>query len=308
MNFNESNFFSGIDRSIQRKRKDSLFDVSLLTNLKEKFDFKFQNKRPNLNNFKDIYGEKVIQSDVKFTEGAKRQYENQNDSTLNEKKLVAEVFEGIIIDEAENSAWLGRHVRMSPTSTYDDIVNKVDAVAEFEFGKEKISHLGLAIDVTFTKDEDQILRKLNVIEQNIRSGRAPALVKYYESENIRPRSLFIPKVVVGADAKTVRELVELWNQKHSSDERVWKKAKNDLNFHPFQTKLLFQVHEQLSAFERLAKGLGQEKSEKSYQIARKIIEDVISEKTLYGEQKESDEVKNDQVLQTILSYSRYLKR
>jgi len=117
----------------------------------------------------------------------------------------------------------------------------------------------------------------------------------------------VPKVIIGADSDTVRDLVKITEKKASNDERVWKQAEHDLNFHSFQTKMLLEIQAQLVAFMNLAFSVGNDRTGKAYFKANKIIESIIQEKTLFREQKKSSDVMGDGVVQTILDYTRNLK-
>src|SRR5690606_35334684 len=116
------------------------------------------------------------------------------------------------------------------------------------------------------------------------------------------------KVIVTASAKNVRELVELISQKASSDERVWKRAEDKLNFHPFQTKMLYEIYEQVRAFTQYAHNRRQDRTRNAYFKAQKIIEGIIKSKTLFNEQVEEEDVVNDPGVQIIREYAYSLNK
>ncbi len=304
----EDYFIGNIDKSIKKKEADPLFDEVLLNHLNDRLRFEHSQKQPKEADFIDIHGKDKVESDINFVDKKQKEHYWGNDETLEQKKLAADVFEHIIIDQIEKSAWLGRGTDIMPTSKYDDFVNHVDAVATINFGKDNESHLGLAMDVTFSKNEKAIIKKLDIIKENIKNGYAPAQIKYFVDREGNKKKISIPKVIVGANADTVRELVKLTKDLYSHDEKVWKKAEDGLNFHPFQTKFLLEIKHQLSAFETYARNIGQERSMKSYSIARHLVEDIISKKTLTEEQEFHPDLINDDVYQTIIDYTKSLNK
>ena len=309
MNFNKSEdfFLNNIDKSIKKKENDPLFDDVLLNHLNDRLRYEHSLKKPKEEDFVDVHGRDSVEKDLKFVEGKQKEHYWGNDAELEQKKLAADVFENIIVDQIEKSAWLGRNTDIIPTSKYDDFVNHVDAVATINFGQENSSHLGLAMDVTFSKNENAINKKLDIIKKNIEKGFAPAQVKYFQDKDGNKRKINIPKVVVGANADTVRDLVKITKDLYSNDERVWKSAEDKMNFHTFQTKFLLEIQAQLSGFESYARKLGQEKSMKSYAIARHLVEDIIKSKTLIEEQRNHPDIINDGVYQNIIDYMNKLK-
>lgn len=307
-NFAANHVIDQLDRKIKKEKEDKLFDDFMLRRLKSRFEERFGKSRPNPANFQDIYTTDDVFADLQHLESKKRQYSSTNDEVLENKKLAAEVFEDLVIEESMESGWLGKDAYVIPTSHYDDVVNKVDAVAEIHNQEQGSHELGLAMDVTFSKEENEIERKLNTIKNNISEGRAPAMVKYYKNQKGEKRKVFIPKVIVGANADTLRELVDLMDKKSSSSEITSKKAKHDLNFHPFQTKMLYEILEQTKAFGEFARNCRNEKSANSYYKAQKIIESIIKSKDLYGEQINDDVVTKDIVLNTIRNYCEDLNK
>ena len=301
----ENSILRQIDRSIEKQKEDILFDENLIKEINTHFEEKIFKKRPVQRDFIGTYDAEVLMADNNIVKREKARHEF-NDKELKRKEAAAHAFEGIVMEESMKSAWLGRDAKVTPTSEYDDFVNHVDAVAEIHSQTDGAQHLGLAIDVTFTGNEDMITKKLDVIKRNIMEGRAPAKIKYFIDSEGKKKAILIPKVVIGADADTVRELVAIFKDKLSKDERVWKEAQHKLNFHPFQTKMLLEISAQLKAFGDLAFKYENPKTGGAYYKAKKIIESVIREKTLFNEQKNSQEIRNDKVVQTILKYSRDL--
>lgn len=304
INFNgfEDKFLENIDRKIKKEKEDNLFDESLLRRLKERFEIRYGRTRPEIEDFDDIYEREEIINDIRYIEKIESNFESSNDPTLESKKLAGDVFEAIFIEEAMKSAWLGREVRVTPTSKYDDYVNKVDAVAEIK-NEEGFQELGIAVDITFSKETTDIEKKLDIIKNHIDKNQAPALIKYFKDKDGRNKKIFVPKVIIGCNSDILRELIDLMNKKSSNNEIVWKKAEHDLNFHHFQTILLEEILIQVKAFGLYAHRNNQKRTGDSYFKAQKIIEGIIKTKALYNEQIKEDIVSKDIVSNTIKNWT-----
>jgi len=299
----EDRFLSGIDNSIKKKKEDNLFDTTLLNKLRDRFEERYGKTRPLMKEFVDIYGAEEIMRDREHLKKIQENFK-YNNQTENEKRLVAEVFECIFIEEAMKSAWIGREARVTPTNNFDDTVNKVDAVAEIK-GKEGFQELGLAIDVTFSKEDSELIKKMDYIKRNIDEGKSPAMIKYFKDRNGKLKKIYVPKVIIGCETETLRQLIDLMNKKASSNEITWKKAEHELNFHYFQTILLNEIFTQVKYFSNYAHKIGQKRTGDSYYKAQKIIEEVIKSKALYKEQLDQKEVKDDYIMETITNYCKY---
>jgi hypothetical protein len=210
---------------------------------------------------------------------------------------VGAVFEAIVIDEAESSEWLGSGAILYPASQYDDFMNGVDAVAEFKKEENESDFLALAMDVTFSSDIENIEKKINRVLKSVKDGVLTSL-KYFVDENGNQSKMEVPRVVIGAEAAMVGELMQLWNMKNSAIEENRKKAKSTLGQHIFQTKMLLEIEMQLKGYGKFAKDHGQPEIADLYENALRIIEDVIEEKRELIENHRT-QIENDQVFQLI---------
>ncbi len=199
-------------------------------------------------NFASLYPEEDIRRNKEYV--AQKQAEwaeiDSRKRHKREDKRRATVLEYIIFDQGESNNWLGENALTIKTSPYDDIVNGVDMVAEFEETPEdknleaNFSHLGLAIDITFGEDLKQ---KFDDIRGEIDSGLLSE-VKYFESSRSGQRKLSqMPRVVISCSRETVHELMEKW----------LKKDNEFLASHPFQLQMLEEVAGQLKMFEMYAR-------------------------------------------------------
>ncbi len=227
-----------------------------------------------MDEFKDFYDD--VEADKEYVEKLQAKMREEDTPEQKEAARIAEILELLYTDSAEKGRWMGDKAMIRITSIYDDIKNGIDMVTEFS-DEGKFSHLGLAIDVTFSGD---IRRKLIRIRKGILSGQL-AKVKYYLSEEGgEPGLNNIPHVVAGANLQTIEELSNLWFQKKQLFEKIeegdqsekvmtvmrekLKESIDDLKGHDFQHRVLRQIEFQLEKFIEFAK------KEERIEVAKKL--------------------------------------
>jgi len=228
----------------------------------------------NPEDFRDLYGNTNVDRDTAYVKEMEQRFKKEDDPNDKEILNLATVFEAILYDQGEQSNWLGSKVTTVKTARYDDIKNHVDMIAEFEEDRSA-SHLGLAIDATSSTHEES---KFKCIKKEIDTGKLTQ-VKYFKSENIgfRGQLFNIPRVVIGVEAKTVREL-----------SRLWLEGKNkELGAHPVQFQILEEILIQLETFERYAKSVKRDKAAMVYKKAKEQIAGIYREK-LNGREDRSE--------------------
>lgn len=216
--------------------------------------------------FADLYSDENVAQDKAYVDEMERKFEETNEPEQKEVQKLATILEAIIHEHAELSDWLGPDAHTIKPSRYDDIKNGVDSVVEFQESESSASHLALAIDATFSPD---VQKKFERIKNEIDRGEL-ARVKYFASEHLGVRGELakIPRVVIGADAKTVRELAELWLER---DNRA-------LARHPVQFQIIEEIVAQLDAFHDYATQKKQFEIAAVYDKTRKILAAIDSQK------------------------------
>lgn len=220
--------------------------------------------------FASLYGEAQVRQDKAAAARREEEFREAQSPEEAEARQLAFILEQVIINQAELSEWLGPNAAMIRTSWFDDIMNGVDAVAEFQEGRRSASHLALAIDVVMGGDAIAHVRgKFQKIRDEIREGEL-ATVKYFQSERVGFRGELsgIPRVVVGASGGTARELGELWVGGEGGA----------LGRHPVQFQILEEMLLQAKAFQRYAAETGQEKIAARYAHVKDLLERIYEEK------------------------------
>lgn len=216
---------------------------------------KMQNsKRINIlkeEDFKDIYPEQEILNDVDYAAKFQRKFQeinaNEEFDLRSENANKSQVLEHIIIEQSELEDWFGENAVTFKTTAHDDIHNKIDMIIEFEEAIEdtenaikELAHLGLAIDISFSKEVD---KKFAKIKEEIKTGHLSE-VKYFRSERAGAKKLQqLPRVVIACSQKTLKDLTEKWLEAD----------KASLEKHVFQLQMLEEISMQLKTYEEYAR-------------------------------------------------------
>jgi hypothetical protein len=237
----------------------------------------------DLEQFRDLYGEEIINRDLEYVRRLEEKFAQESQSGSQQERIhrLATIFENIFQEQAERNNWLGDNVYIIKASRFDDIKNGVDNIAEFQKEDRSASYLALAIDVTMSADVE---KKLKRIKKGIENGHL-ATVKYFVSQytNIRGEFSRIPHVVIGADIKTIKELAELWLQNDTEG----------LKNHYIQFQILEEILHQLIIFQKYAERAKQEELVRIYREMQNILQRISQEKisrvtnSRYAQQRDS---------------------
>jgi hypothetical protein len=185
-------------------------------------------------------------------------------------RVLAKVFEALVIDQIAQNEWFGKGVEVKKASDFDDIVNKVDAIVGIENGPMNASHLALAVDIT-TQTTSQ--KKFDQIVSEIKRGQLTE-VKYFVSDILHFKGTMqnIPRVVVGADKKTIMDAVDKWiNNTDQANQEA-------LREHILQAIILEEIRVQLEKFSDFADSVGQSKVSAIYKKTLSLVNEIIAKK------------------------------
>jgi hypothetical protein len=243
--------------SFERHSDESL-DIDLIHKKAESI---ISNKRISEKDFIEPYGESNVMADLA------RVTEIESKFVAKETDKISDIFEALVVWNGEQSNWLGENAVTIQTSRYDDVINGVDAVIEFQ-GREPrtASYLGLAADVTFSMSA---VDKFDKLRGQIENGEL-SKVKYFHSSHMSLHGQLsnLPEVVIGVEGRMVLELGELWLERQHGV----------LAEHKVQIMLLKQIREQLITFAMYAESLGKDDIANIYKERLLIIEDILNKK------------------------------
>ncbi|KKP98110.1 MAG: hypothetical protein US71_C0009G0002 [Parcubacteria group bacterium GW2011_GWD2_38_12] len=220
-----------------------------------------------------IYEKEIIEKDKTLVNTLKAKFKKDAPNEEKEAKVLADILEAIILEESESSNWLGQNASTIKVSEYDDYVNHIDTIIEFE-DAETASHTALGIDATYSTS---IKEKFDRIKEEIKNG-VLAEAKYFSSSSIKGMHIQIPRLIIGAEVKTIKELGELWLDKDSRVEGRKKEVKKALENHPAQFQILRQMLLEAEVFEKYAQKVNQQKIAETYARLKKLVQKIYDNK------------------------------
>lgn len=167
-------------------------------------------ERPRLDDF-------AYSSDQK-AEDRKHLADKQKMANINANYIRAKIIEHFLANSVEMQNWLGQEVRVTDTSEFDDWLNGIDSVFEFETEPP----LRLAVDFTTETDSQKIKdRKLIPLLLGIESGRLSE-AKYFISQlpGDQEHLTRLPKVTVAIAKENISGLI---NRSRQAIDKSWLK-------------------------------------------------------------------------------------
>jgi len=175
--------------------------------------------RYDLSHFAGYFTDDEIEQDNNRIEHIKNNFLKKNSSLglenqkiIDYSKMKGEALEVIIADQIENSDWFGDESLFFRTTEYDDFINGVDAVVEFNI--EESNHperISLSIDSTSCTGSEIIKNKIDRNISKILNNKLE--VKYYESPVLDADQAYtgslkdIVPVVIGLESSNTSHLV-----------------------------------------------------------------------------------------------------
>lgn len=230
--------------------------------------------------FSDLYGKENIAADQRAVRNVKSKFEN------NTTKQVSDIFEALVLTHTELSNWLGPNTETIRTSEYDDIMNGVDLVLEFN-EENTTKHLALGIDVTFGTSTME--KKFAHIKDEINKDEL-AKVKYFTAHGYKGSLNQLPRIVVGVDLDKIVQLTGMWERKENVK----------LADHITKDILISEIEMQLNAYKKYADSIGSVSASKSYTQAMHILRRVHTVRNGFSDDPTRlNQVKADKVYQEI---------
>jgi len=254
---NIDHFDSSLDKKLARDSQKA--DASLLC---EK-----ETPRPQEMDFIDIFKEDEIKRDVLLKNRLKEKFRDQlehlpphDQERLQDAQERADALEIIIAEQGELNNWAGENAYFTRTSEFDDIVNGVDIVIEFDNQDEPQRHdrVALVVDASMNTHLEVLLQKINRNKEKILSEKAPE-IKYFESsiDGAHSSLKHVVPVVIGLEGKHVQELIHLCasvkrlkalKEKTTQQHEVLKKKLEELEKHPVQAVFYKEIELQLQQY------------------------------------------------------------
>lgn len=215
----------------------------------------------------NIYTQEAVDRDLAHVKKLEGYFKESETPEGRNSKKIAEVLEAIVLTQSEMSNWLGEDAKTLRSSRFDDYVNKVDMIAEWNTPGEGSRVLGLAVDVTF--GFSGVLKKMREIKSEIDSGKLGS-IRYFKDErgDIMGTRNNVPRTVIGISQPVVQELSRLWIEGE----------KKLLAEHPIQRAFIDQIASQLRQMQRYAESKGKDDVAFAYKTALATVASIEEEK------------------------------
>lgn len=268
-----------------RSPEAKIFEEINLNEIHEKAEKFLKDEEIKIEEFTDLYGEENVKKDRDFVEKKEAEYAQDLSPEHEHAKKLSTILEAVIHEQVELNDWFGPSAITIKPSRFDDIKNGVDSIAEFRESEKSASYFALGVDATISSGSG-IEKKFERIKKEIKEGKL-AKVKYFLSEHMNIRGEFnkIPRVVIGADCNTVKELSELWINK---DNKALEK-------HPIQLLILKEILLQCEIFKNYAKKVNRPEIVAIYEKSQKIVQGIYDKKL----ETMTEEISYDHVLNAI---------
>lgn len=235
----------------------------------EKTEKLFQENAIRVEEFRSRYGDARVDEAKAYEEECEAKFEKATDSGVQKSIKLGLILEGLVYDGEKND-WFGENGFTVKTSPYDDYKNKTDVVLVLKEAEGK-THLALAIDVVSSKN---ITPKFAQTFDAVTQGKL-SRVEYFREETPEGEDsdFFgelqnVPKVVIGADAATVKGLAESWVEGKNSA----------LATHFIQFQILEQILLQCQTFSALATTRHQSLVAEKYKQVEQVISRILEAK------------------------------
>lgn len=284
----------GFERYTPTPEKETFHGMhpELLRNVYQKAEAILKREAVDPTSFRDIYSQEEIDDDLQKTKErsvafAKSRKEND---ALHKASYGTEA---LILEQIGLSGWLsaeGVKVYVEKTAESDDVFNKTDLVLTFEMpGLEE----PLAITVDVTIGLQALSEKIHSIKQEI-DTKTLGQVKYHETIAGEHKPLEqTPRVLIGIDPSELKQLFTLWT---SEDKAV----RDRLKTHPLQKTIVYEIQEQLLAYQKYAREKGDTKVAENYDGLILILQKVREGKDEQFEGREETDTRHLDMLRTAL--------
>ena len=219
--------------------------------------------------FRSRYGDVRVDRARAYEEECEAGFEKETNPVVRNSMELGLILEGLVYDGEKND-WFGENGFTVKTSRYDDYKNKTDVVLVLKEAEGK-THLALAIDVVSSKN---VTPKFAQTFEAVTKGELSRVEYFREKTHEGEESDFlgelqnVPKVVIGAEAQTVRELAESWVEEKNSV----------LATHFVQFQILEQILLQCETFAALATTRHQPLVAEKYKQTGQVISRILDAK------------------------------
>ncbi|MBF8280458.1 MAG: hypothetical protein HW383_231 [Candidatus Magasanikbacteria bacterium] len=231
------------------------------------------------------YSRDAVNNDLRKVATQTAQFKDAHEKEVHAE---AEALEKILFYFLEQNNWLGENARTIPTTRYDDYMNGIDSIIEWNRAGKSAAYL--AIDFTVTETPQIVEKKIERALQELEKGTL-ARIKYFESESA-PRGPLkvVPRVLIGVRRNALKDYassaIDFFEKKTGSAKKIAE--------HPISRDIFDQVYLQLDFYAKRLREIIKEK-------------DASSKKTLESKKEEGGPARADAHKRALLNVLRALQ-
>lgn len=228
-------------------------------------------RRIKIESFKGfgIFSDEEIDRDVKYV------LDRTNSFKLSAQKMTgterrihdeAKIIETLLPYIIHDYKWLG-DVEMLYASTYDDLHNGFDAIAQIK----GLNGENFGFEIDFTSSLQEMMNKIKKGEE-IMKVKGPSVVKYYDSSKTgKIGNVQMPRIAFGDSRLVLSEFSAIVAEAYTDPKN--EKAREELRRHKIRSHFVESVKFQLNANGKIAKSLGFTEYSKQHAVILKHIMD-----------------------------------
>jgi len=284
--------------------------------------------------FKDIYGDGAVAHDrgvvdilcEYFKTGKeeklkelKKNAENDRDFELKKENYdrqdkLAHALELVLAKYGSEYFFLGFDAQMSLTSEFDDYINGLDVVVEFEDENAKdgaeAEYIGIAVDACTALHKEGVIKKYQNNLRSLLDNHPGKELKYYRSPNTGQkvgRIDYVIPLIIGLDRDNVERLVDMIGSFEDMEEIIGSmkskgqdpgaermsnlaRSEEEIKKHWCQVAFLEQIECQLRGYLEDLKGTNVKAQEKIQKVLEKIQKARNEKKHISGIYAQADRV------------------
>lgn len=253
--------------------------------------------------FAVVYSPQEIEKDKILVEKFKSRFGDYHSAAEKKSsefsKTISSAMERIVAEHGELNDWFGHESFLSKTTEYDDIINGVDFILEFDIedpeaiGLDENYHkIALAADVTSSRDSSIVAEKMRKSQERTFAPHKPA-VKYFDSqiEAFAKGSVdHIVSVVIGIEMENSKGIIEdafrlatlvRRADKNDIQKAELKRLNHKFETHPAQMIFLKEILFQLQDYQKFAEENGDSLGGEISSLVA-VISSVIEQKEAAG--------------------------
>ncbi len=233
----------------------------------KKIQKSWEDLRPKMQDFSDIYPLSEIKADEKELKRLKDKFSvRSNTAILGEIVLMEGIYE---------EQWLSDDVEVIPASEYDDVKHGIDFVLRFENKNKKDHFVYLGVDATTSDDAIVINNKRDNIFKFLERGELGKLKYYEDPEADFKGELELPRIALVMDPEQTVEMEEIMLKKSQERSSFEKKRLKEIGMN-IEKQVISQIESIIENISEKLKSPMIVKKKQAYENFLKKYQEVLA--------------------------------